>query len=112
MVFPPGITTIQVTGQELETLDGTPLNGVVVFSASGPISDPAVSTVLEGSALAQVVNGVMTTLLLPTTDCVSPGFTYTITLRLQGPDKDPPPYPGVVIPHTLGASVDISALLA
>jgi hypothetical protein len=51
---------------------------------------------------------------LPTTDCVSPGFTYTITQRLATPDgaeNEAAPATGVAIPSALGASVDLSALL-
>lgn len=112
MTFPGGLTTIQVTGSELETLDGSPLNGVVIFSASGPISDPAASVVLAGSAVTQVINGVLSPLTIPATDCVTPPFTYTITLRLQSPDPDPPPVTGVSIPASRGPTVDLSELLA
>jgi hypothetical protein len=115
MTFPPGLTTITVTGQDLVALDGSPLNGVIIFSPSTPISDLAVSAVLEGSAVAEVVNGVLSPpLVIPTTDCVSPAFTYTITQRLQdadGASGSPPPVTGVSIPATLGSTVDISQLL-
>lgn len=114
MTFPAGLTTIQVTGLHIEGLDGTPLSGVIIFSASGPVVDSALSALLEGSATGEVVSGVMTPVIIPTTDCVSPGFTYTITQRLQTPDGaegSPPPVTGVLIPHTLGASVDLAALL-
>jgi len=114
MTFPAGLTVIQVTGLHIEGLDGTPLSGVIVFSASGPVVDPAVSALLEGSATGEVTDGVMAPVTLPTTDCVTPGFTYTITQRLQTPDGvegSPPPAAGVAIPHTLGATVDLTALL-
>jgi hypothetical protein len=114
MTFPAGLLTIVVTGLHVLGLDGAPLNGFVIFSAADPISDPAVSLLLEGSAMGQVVNGVMTPVTLPTTDCVSPGFTYTVNLRLQDPDGvegSPPPFTGILIPHTLGAAVDLAALI-
>jgi hypothetical protein len=115
VTFPPGLLTIIVTGSDLQGLDGSPLTGVIIFSASGPISDPAVSAVLEGAAVANVTDGVITPpLVIPTTDCVSPPFTYAIELRLEDADgstSPPPPVEGVSIPSSLGASVDISRLL-
>jgi hypothetical protein len=109
--FPAGLFTIVVTGEHILSLDGQQLNGSVIFSAAGPVDDPAVNALLEGSAVGPVINGVMTPLTLPCTDAVSPGFVYTITVRLQTPDPDPPPVTGVAIPHTLGATVDLSALI-
>lgn len=114
MTFPPGLTTIEVTGLHITALDGTPLSGNVIFSAAAEVTDPAVSDVLEGSAIGEVLNGTMTPIIIATTDCVSPPFTYTITQRLVTPDGvegSPPPVPGVSIPASLGVSVDLSALL-
>jgi hypothetical protein len=110
VTFPAGVLTIQVTGLDLSTLDGTPLNGVVIFTPSAPLKI-AGKAVLEGSASAQVSNGVMTPVTIPCTDNTAPAFTYTIAVRLQGPDNDPPPTVGVAIPHTLGSTVDVSSLL-
>lgn len=114
MTFPPGLTTIEVTGLHITALDGTPLFGNVIFSADAEVTDPAVSDVLEGSAVGEVLNGVMAPITIATTDCVSPPFTYTITQRLVTPDgaeNSPAPVPGVSIPSTLGATADLSALL-
>jgi hypothetical protein len=115
VTFPAGLTTITVTGQDLQALDGTPLSGFVIFTPDAPIADPAVSALLEGSATAQVTAGaIVQPFVIPTTDCVTPPFTYTITQRLQTPDGaegGPPPVTGVSIPSTLGAAVDLSALL-
>lgn len=111
MTFPAGLTTITVTGQNVRDLSGAPLNGFVVFTASVPVVNPAADLVAFGSAEALVTNGVMTPVTIPATDSVSPGFTYTITLRLQSEDNSPPPWSGIAIPHTLGASVDLSALV-
>jgi hypothetical protein len=115
VAFPAGLAIIEVTGLNLLAFDGTPLSGAVIFTASGPVEDPAVNLLLEGSATGQVSGGVMTPVTIPTTDCVSPGFTYTITAQLQTPDGaegGPPPVSGILIPHTLGATVDLSALLS
>jgi hypothetical protein len=112
--FPAGLLTITVTGLHVLDLAGEPLDGEVIFTPSGPVSDPAVSALLEGSAVGQVVAGVMSPLVLPATDSVSPAFTYTISTRLtteEGALGSPAPVTGVSIPHTLGASVDLSVLL-
>jgi hypothetical protein len=112
MTFPGGLTTITVTGQHVLALDGQPLDGAVIFSASGLLDDPAADAVLSGSAVAVVTGGVMTPLVIPTTDAVSPAFTYDIAFRLDSDDGiGLPPYPGISIPASLGATVDISALL-
>lgn len=114
MTFPDGLLTIEVTGTDLSTFDGTPLSGTVIFGASEELADPGVSAVLDGAGLGVVTGGVMAPVRLPTTDCVSPGFTYTITQRLATPDgaeNEAAPATGVAIPSALGASVDLSALL-
>ncbi len=115
MTFPAGMTTITVTGSDIIALDGTPLSGFIMFTPSEEVEDPAVLAVLEGSATATVTSGVLVQpFVIPTTDCITPVFTYTITQRLQTPDGvtgTPPPLTGVSIPHGLGSSVDLSALL-
>ena len=111
MSFPAGLLTIEVTGLNVTDFSGAPLNGFVIFTASEPAADPALGLTVFGSAEALVEDGVMSPVTIPTTDSVSPSFTYTITLRLQSEDNSPPPYTGVVIPHSLGASVDLSALV-
>lgn len=112
MTFPAGLTTIQVTGENLRDFGGALLGGYVVFTASAPAADPADSLVMAGSAVALVNDGVMVPVTLPTTDSVTPAFTYTVTLRLTDADNSPPPYEGIAVPSSLGASVDLSALLA
>jgi hypothetical protein len=110
---PGGIMVIEVTGEHIEALDGSPLNGAFIFTAPGPLVYPAVETYFGGSAVAEVVNGVITPpVVIPTTDSLDPPFTYTISTRLNTDDgASPPPVTGVSIPSTLGATVDISALL-
>jgi hypothetical protein len=113
--FPHGLTTITVTGENVLGLDGLDLNGVVIFTASEEVADPAASVLLDGAAVGNIASGVLVPpLVIPTTDCVSPPFTYTITLKLQdadGIEGGPPPLAGVEIPSSLGATVDLSALL-
>lgn len=114
MALPGGLATVEVTGLNLLSLDGTPLSGTVIFSVDGPVAAPAVSALLEGSAAAEVQDGVMEPLVIPATDCVSPGFSYTVTQRLttpDGPGGNPVPSAGVAIPSSLGPSVDLSSLV-
>lgn len=112
MTFPAGLTTITVTGLHILSLDGHPLDGVVIFTASGPVDDPAADAVLSGSAVGEVSGGVMTPVQIPATDAVTPAFTYTVSQRLQSPDPDPPPVTGISIPGSRGPTVDLSELLA
>jgi hypothetical protein len=111
MTFPAGLTVIQVTGLHVTDFAGAPLTGYVTFTASALLAVPADDVVAFGSAETLVVNGVMQPVTIPTTDSTAVPFTYTITLRLQDQDNSPPPYAGVLIPHSLGASVDLSALV-
>jgi hypothetical protein len=113
VTFPAGLSVIEVTGLHLLALDGTPLSGMVVFSAGGTVADPALSVLLDGSGTAEVENGVMAPVIIPTTDCVSPAFVYTIDVTLATPDgfQGKTVTPNVSIPSTLGASVDLSALV-
>lgn len=112
MSFPGGLTVIEVTGLNLRDFGGGTLSGIVIFTASAPVADPAADLVAFGSASSPVVNGVLTPLVIPTTDCVSPAFTYTVRLRLDDQDADPPAWTGISVPSSLGASVDLSTLLA
>jgi hypothetical protein len=111
MTFPAGLTTIEVTGLHLLDFGGNPASGYVTFTASVPVAAPAADAVVFGSAEGLVTDGVMEPVIIPTTDSVSPGFTYTIVLRLNSEDADPPPWTGILIPHALGVSVDLSSLL-
>ena len=111
MGFPAGLTTIQVTGLNLTDFAGSPANGRVLFTAVPPQVSPSHSLVVEGSAEGVVTAGVMAPVTIPTTDSVSPAFTYTVKLVLQTADADPAPYTAVAIPASLGASVDLSALI-
>jgi hypothetical protein len=109
--FPFWLAVIQLTGTDIAADDGTLLDGAFILTPSEPVFIPG-WTVLEGSATLTVTNGVAAPVYIVCTDAVSPGFTYTVTSRLSTPDAvGPVPVTGVAVPHTLGASVDISALL-
>lgn len=104
---------IAVTGKSITTLDGTPLNGFVLFSTSQAVDIPDLPAIFVGSADATVSNGVMETITIPTTDNTLPPFTYTITLRISGPDGDADNQvlQNVAIPSSLGSTVDLAQLL-
>lgn len=104
---------IQVTGQSITTLDGTPLNGFVLFSTDKAVDIPDMPAIFLGSADATVRNGVMDAINLPTTDSTLPPFTYTITMRISGPDGDADNQvlTGVQLPSTLGPTVDLASLI-
>jgi hypothetical protein len=109
--FPFWLAVIEVTGDTLTAADGTLLNGVIILTPSAPVYVPGWA-VLEGSATLTVTDGVASPTTVVCTDTVTPAFTYTITQRLDIPDiTGPVPVAGVSVPHTLGATVDISALL-
>lgn len=109
--FPVGVTVITVTAASMLGFDGTPLNGVIIFTPSQDVFVGGVS-VLEGSASLTVESGVGIPVVVPTTDAVSPSFTYTIEQRLDTPDGvSPAPVTGVAIPASTGATVDVSTLL-
>lgn len=111
MSLPSALSTITVTGNDLSTFDGTPLNGVIIFMPSRHIV--GAGAVLEGAAVMTVTAGVAVPITLPCTDSVSPPFTYTIDSRLATPDGvDPAPVTGVSIPGTMKPTVDVSQFLA
>jgi hypothetical protein len=104
---------IEVTGQHITTLDGTPLNGFILFSTDKPVDISDTPAIFLGSADATVSNGVMETITIPTTDSTLPPFTYTITMRISGPDGDADNQvlTGIQIPSSLGSTVDLATLL-
>lgn len=109
--FPFWLGVIQVTALNVVADDGTLLNGAFILTPTAPVYISG-WTILEGSATLTVTNGVGSPIYIPTTDTVATSFTYTIEQRLNIPDgTGPVPVTGVSVPHTLGASVDISALL-
>jgi hypothetical protein len=108
--YPFWLAVITVTGVDVLQADGTLLNGIFILTPSIPLYVPG--AVIEGSATLTVTAGVATPIVIPCTDSVTPGFTYTITQRLATADNSAlAPITGVLVPRTLGASVDISALL-
>lgn len=117
MSLPTNITPIGVTAAGWTGPDGTGWNGVVLFTTSELLLDPAGKGVIDGTATGTLVNGVMAAVDVVPTDCpeVSPTpFTYKITVRLQSTDGsgDDQVYNEISIPTSSGPTVDLSALLA
>jgi hypothetical protein len=108
--FPFWLAVIELTGESLVADDGSLLDGFIALTPSEPVYVPGWE-VAEGSATLTVTAGVAAPVTLVCTDAVTPGFTYTITQRLNIPDVLNPDPVTVSIPHTLGTSVDISQLL-
>jgi hypothetical protein len=109
--YPFWLGVVQVTAVDVVADDGTLLNGIFILTPSVPVYIGGWA-VLAGSATLTVANGVGTPVTVPATDTAGTALTYTITTRLNTPDGvNPPPVIGVTIPHTLGLTVDISALL-
>lgn len=115
MGLPSNLTTITVTGQNVVAPDGTALNGSFLFQPSSQLFDSAAPGVVDVQGLGEVTNGVMASIVIPTTDTlnVSPTpFTYTVTSVLTYPDGTTVTrvYPGVLIPSSLGSTVDVGQL--
>lgn len=111
MPIPGNLTTIVVTGTLLDP-SGAAVAGSVSFAAPAEISDAA------GAALISPVPYVATlvagsfSVTLPCTDntALSPtGWAYTVTINLTALGQSQA-Y-SIPLPHTLGASVDLSQLL-
>lgn len=109
--YPFWLGVCTITAVDVVADDGTLLNGAFILTPSVPVYI-AGWAVLEGSATLTVTSGTGTPVTLPCTDTAGTAFTYTIIQRLNTPDAvNPPPVTGVALPHTLGTTVDISALL-
>lgn len=109
MPIPGGLTTITVTSS-YPAIDGSPLSGNVVFETDQQIMDSAGLVKFSGSATRVVFRGVMQPITLPCTDngALNPtSFSYKVTETLNGVVQTP--Y-WINLPHTLGATVDLSAV--
>lgn len=109
MSFPAsGVPSTLVTWQNAVTTDGEPLNALVEFSTTADLNFPSATppTRFENPAVAEVVNGVMTSVILPDSK-LSQGtaFVYTVTIKPEGGDV----YENTTSLIT-GAEVDLSAL--
>ena len=112
MALPGNVNAITVTGTFL-TPAGAAATGTVTFT-------PSVSTLIDSAGHAILASPVTATLngsgqISQALACTDNGtltgapFTYSVTVALGGLPGSA--YPGKSLPHTLGASVDLSTLL-
>ena len=108
MALPSDLTTITVTGT-YTTITGTPLQGQVNFSLTTPVEDSTGKVIFNAfTQAAPLVNGSIS-IVLPCTDNADlnpTGFSYLVTEVIPGLGRA---Y-YVQLPHTLGSTVDLSAL--
>jgi len=109
MPFPSDLTLITVTGT-YANITGSPLSGQVNFSLATPVEDSTGKLIFN--AFTQPVplnsNGQMS-IVLPCTDNADlnpTNFSYLVTEVIPGLGRS---Y-WIQLPHTLGATVDLSAL--
>jgi hypothetical protein len=112
--LPGDITTITVTGQYLG-VTSNPASGTVIFTPSTVLTDTEGQVILTGLPVTAVLDDTGSfSITLPCTDndSIRPNpFYYTVTEAIGGSGgMYPQPAFNVVLPSSLGASVDISAL--
>lgn len=108
MSLPGDLTTITVTGS-FPNIAGQPQAGSVTFDPGQPVADSGGLVILTGAVTRQVWNGKMQPVALPCTDNAGlnpTGFPYLVTEKIGLNTRS---YP-VFLPHTLGATVDLSQL--
>lgn len=109
MALPGNIVTITVTGTYTDFL-GNAANGTIAFTpTASELLDPAATTMLDAVPIVATLdsNGHFS-VVLPCTDNTTllPGsWEYTVTETIHGIRSYQ-----ILLPHTLGASVDISAV--
>ncbi len=112
MALPGNVNTITVTGTFL-TPSGSPATGTVTFTPSAAtFTDSAGEVILTAPVTAGLNgSGVISQVLACTDNSNLSGtpFTYTVTVALDGLPGSA--YPGKSLPHSLGSTVDLSALL-
>jgi hypothetical protein len=108
MPLPVDLNTIAVTGT-YPNIAGQPQSGYVTFDPGAVVTDATGHVILTGAVRCNVANGVLQPPTLPCTDNsgLNPtGFAYTVTEVIGSSKRS---YQ-VSLPHTLGASVDLSSL--
>ncbi|NUQ98359.1 MAG: hypothetical protein HOY79_18010, partial [Streptomyces sp.] len=114
MPLPGDLTTITVTGT-YQDVSGAPLTGYVTFTPTADLLDSTGHIVLRATPLyAKPTSGILS-VTLPCTDnaTLNPAvWAYTVTEVLSdGTASLPNRSYTIQVPHTLGASVDISTLI-
>ncbi len=108
MPLPGNINTITVTGTWLN-YTGTAQSGTVTFIMNPTVQDSAATTILVPIPVVVTLSAGSISQVLPCTDntVLSPtGFTYTVTEQIGALVRS---YV-IALPHTLGSTVDLSAL--
>lgn len=108
MSLPSDVQTITVTGTYIDAL-GDSLTGQVLFSLSTLLVDTTGKVIVGAGTFPAVLSGGRFSIVLPCTDnaTLSPtNFAYTVKESVAGVSRS---YT-IQLPHTLGATVDISTL--
>ena len=112
MALPGNVNTITVTGTFL-TPAGAPATGTVTFNPGSGVFIDAGGPVILASPVTATLNGSgQISAVLACTDNVTLSgtpFTYSVQIALGGQPASA--YPNKSLPHTLGATVNISTLL-
>lgn len=114
MPLPGDLTTITVTGT-YQDASGAPLTGYVTFTPTADLLDSTGHVVLRATPLyAKLTSGTLS-VILPCTDnaTLNPAtWAYTVAEVLSdGTASLPSRTYTIQVPHTLGATVDISTLI-
>lgn len=109
MALPANITTITVTGTYTD-FQGNAASGTVAFTpSSSELMDPGASTMLDAVPIVATLDSTgHFSVTLPCTDNATlgpAGWTYQVVETVHGIRTY-----NIDLPHTLGASVDISAV--
>jgi hypothetical protein len=110
MPLPGDLTTITVTGSFLSVL-GVASTGTVTFTPSVvPLVDSVGNVIIDGPSVATLNGSGQISIVLACTDNTNlSAFTYTVGIAVNGAGTAS--YPAKAIPHTLGSTVDLTALL-
>jgi hypothetical protein len=108
--LPGDITLIEVTGS-FPRFGNVPVGGEVLFTPSSVITDLAGDVILTQQPVTGFITpaGVMTPVSLPCTDngtLIPAGWTWAVTEKVPGSGRT---Y-SILLPHTLGPTVDLSDL--
>lgn len=111
MSLPGDLTKIIVTGSFL-TFRGNIPTGTVMFTPSATLTDTTGKVVVGTPTVATLNGSGQISVAVACTDNAnfSPAtFTYTVTVALNGSVGGS--YPAKSLPHTLGSTIDLTALL-
>jgi hypothetical protein len=110
MSLPGDLTTITVTGTFL-TILGAAATGKVTFTPSVvPLTDSVGHVIIDGPTVATLDGSGHISVVLACTDNANlPAFTYEVAPAINGAAASR--YPAKALPHSLGSTVDLTALL-